>query len=771
MTYVATAAVPTRPLHEGGDGHTFVTGNRPSPARLLLMAASALVFANVVAVVFSGHPAVQLGVVAALLWLPGRLVMRSAGYVAASAAAGVVVTIALSVTVLMLAGLAANTVGSLLGVAHPLARPSLLVAINVCLAGLLIAALRRPGPPLLSWPSGRTVTALAAGAVLPVLAVCGALRLDNAQPNHVAVIAALAVGAVLVAGLLRADRWGDAVSTGILSSAAIALTLSFSMRGAYLFGFDIQQEFGTFLGTQASGLWTPGHTGAADDAYRAMLSITVLPQMLVQLAGVGALDVFRIVLPLLVAGVPVAIFALARQRAGMRVSFGVAAIPVLLPQLSSQLPAVTRQAVALLIFGALLVVVFEPAARAGRTLVAVVLCTGLAVSHYSTAYVAVFVLACTWLVTTLLRLPRRHRWQHRRAASAVIVGWLVLSCLVWNLVITDSGTNLRQFASATTGSGVQVLPANSRDAGLLDRWLNAPVPAPVSGPQFSDLVAAQYRTQHPWMDHYTPAEVAAAPLQSDRVPDLQGRLPLKPVFDLATAAANQLLLLSIVVSALMLFWAHRRRRDVDLELTLAVLSALALTGFGRISGPALASYNADRLYLQSLMLFAVALAFGATVIGTKRAAIRRTGQVLVTGLFLVLYLSTTQVAAPLIGGSPTPNLSNTGEAAERYLYTATDVEMAVWLDRQAPPESLIFVDRYMVLAMWNTTNRSGQVYTSVAPSALDPRGYVMLNNVNITEGRARGLVGRSMGVFRTPTGFLQDHKNVIYSTANSRIYR
>ena len=750
---------------------TFVAEPPVDVRRRLISTGIALLIAELGAATLGDHPLFQIIAIATLMWIPGRLVMRCAGYVPAGPAASTVVTVGLSITSLTLVGLTVNTVGRLLSLPHPLTRTPLLMSMCVFLTALALAGARRPGPPLVAWPAWRHIGVAAGCLVPPMLAICGALRLNNDQPKTVAVLGVLAAGLMLTAGFLFARRWSETTSTAVLAAATTALALAFSLRGSYLYGFDIQQEFGTFLGTQAAGQWSVGHTGLPDDAYRAMLSITILPQVLVQLSGVSALDVFRLVFPLLIAGIPVSVLALVRQRASPRIAFAVAIVLLLLPQTTNQLPGTSRQVVALLIFGALLVVLFDVTARRGRSLVSVLLVTGLVVSHYSTTYVAIFILIGCWVGTTLLRSRRRGRPRYRRAVSAGTALWLLIFGISWNLLITNSVSNLRQFATGTAHSGFNVLPANKPNAGLLDRWLKSPVPGVISGPEFSDAAGAQYRKQYPWMDHYPKSEVDKTPLETDRVPDAQGAVNLAPVLGTGTAVANQALLLSVVAGVGLFAWSRRKNRDTETEVSMIMLSALLLTGFGRVNGSALESYNADRLYLQTLIVFGLGLAFLATAIARAAPWVRRSAQGLTAGLAAVLFLGTTQVAASAIGGNLSPNVSNEGDSAERYLYTPTDVEMAIWLDKQAPKGALVFVDRYMVLAMWNTTSGNSRVYASLAPSSVDPRGYVLFDNVNISRGRARGLVGRSMGVFRTPTKFMQDHKNLIYSTANSRIYK
>jgi uncharacterized membrane protein len=768
-----TATLPLRTVI-GSTSDTTIAGHRSVPTlRPVVLGFAALAGANALLWLAGDHPSVTIAATAALLVIPGWLALRWCGYRASSPAAAAVVTVAISVTILMVVALLMNQVGWWVGIDRPLSRGWLLLAVDVAMALLLLGGLRGPGPRL-SPPNWGQIGFVAACLLVPALALAGAARLTNTGSPALAIVGCLAAGAALLTGFAGARRFGDGRLSLLLAAATAGLVLSFSTRGHYLFGYDVQQEFGTFSHVHAAGIWHPAPRGAADAAYQAMASITVLPQLFVEVCGLTALDVFRVLLPLMVVLVPVAVFSLVRRFGPPRVAFGVAVVLALMPQLVSQLPAVTRQAVALLIFGALLLALFDPGGggRRVRMVVAVALATGLVLSHYTTTYLALVMLAVTWVVARLVRLVAHGRPPGPPVVSFVLVAWLAGFCVFWNVLVTDSVSNVHQFAVGTAGAGVRILPANSADASLVERWVNAPVPAVVGGPEYSDLVAREYQVRHPWMEHYDADLVASAPLQTDRVQGLEGPAPmLGHLLDLAVVAVNQTLVVAIVLAVVGLLWSVRRSRDARLEVALAAGGDVVVRAPGRISGTAIQSYNAERLYLQSFMVFSVALALLITVrVGTRRRSFSLRVAAL-AGAGVVLFLSTTQVAVSVLGGDPSPNVAERGEAAERYVYTDTDIEVARWLDRSAPAGALVFVDRYAVLPMWNSTSRDSGIFTTLAPSAVDPKGYVMFTHTNVIHGRARGLVGRSMGIFRAPIPFYDENKNLIYSTASTRVYR
>jgi uncharacterized membrane protein len=727
----STAAAPARP------------GRPLLPLLALIAAVDLLVLAA------SVGPLPGVALLAVLVVLPGWLLVRRLGYTPVNAAARAVVTVAASLAVLLVVGLLVDV--ACLAVHLRLSTWPLVAGLDLALLGL--GWNRPPGrADLPAPPEWRTVGTILAGLALPALAWAGARLLDGGGSPGLALAAAVAAVAALLAVVLGAPRLTDAAAVYLLSCVAAALILSFSTRGNYLVGYDVQQEFSAFAHMRAAGVWRPVSTGSADDAYRAMLSITVLPQLFAELCHLAPLTVFRVVLPLALLLVPATAFGLARAHASRRVAAAVATLPLLLPAYVSQLPAVTRQAVALAVFGALLLVLFDGTGGRRRTVLLCVLGTGMVLSHYTTSYLAVGILGATWLLVTL----RRRRLTGPRAVPTAAVAWLLGFCVLWNVGVTGSATNVRD--AATNG-------ASSAGGGAVGKnWLQATVPSSLTPAGYAQRATDEIQARYPWMTHYPavqtdpypPADPAAIPAGRP-VPGLS------TVVSVATPVVNELAILAIVAAVGLALWGVRRRRDLAIELPLAALVTLAVTAVGRVSGTAIASYNADRLYLQSMMLFAVPLAALAARLPRSRT--------IYVAAALVMALNATQTSVYLTGKAPGINLAGTGEAAERYLYSDTDVATARWLAGHTPAGALIFADRYGELPLWQGAGLDRSVFTTLAPTAVDTRGYVYLTHVNVVDARARGAVGTTITTYRTPLDFYDATKDLIYSTGTTRVYR
>src|SRR5688500_16303079 len=133
-----TATLPLRTAI-GFTSDTTIAGHRSVPTlRPVVLGFAALAGANALLWLAGDHPSVTIAATAALLVIPGWLALRWCGYRASSPAAAAVVTVAISVTILMVVALLMNQVGWWVGIDRPLSRGWLLLAVDVAMALLLL---------------------------------------------------------------------------------------------------------------------------------------------------------------------------------------------------------------------------------------------------------------------------------------------------------------------------------------------------------------------------------------------------------------------------------------------------------------------------------------------------------------------------------------------------------------------------------------------------------------------------------------------------------
>src|SRR3954453_10526815 len=188
-----------------------------------------------------------------------------------------------------------------------------------------------------------------------------------------------------------------------------------------------------------------------------MLSLTVLPSLLHALAGTSTLLLLKAVYPVFAALFALGVLHLAGRY--VRPRFALLAVAVIITQnyFFQQMPALARQEPALLAFVALLAAVLLTGVRRRvQAGLIVVLASGMVVSHYSTTYLAISMLAIAVIGGAVFTVVRRPTG----AVLATLVAFV--ACLagagVWYGAVTHSTQNLSGFTSDLRDQGLNVLP-------------------------------------------------------------------------------------------------------------------------------------------------------------------------------------------------------------------------------------------------------------------------------------------------------------------------
>jgi uncharacterized membrane protein len=741
-----------------------------------LLPTFALLVAFDVAVVLNRFLVARIFSLAFLLLVPGVLLVATCRARPANGAVRLALVVAASVAFLMVAAVASSALLPRFGVAQPLARGPMVVLVNEVL-GLLTLIVARAREPIASLledrvPNGRQlVVALALGA-LP-FAAAGAAEAVNHGQGPMPAIAVLVIGGLLLVGLLfasaRVPQW---VLLAGLYAVAVSVIYSYSLAGDRLFGWDIQEEFRAFSLTMQAGSWTAAVHG---DPYRAMLSITALPTVLARVTGISGVSILRAVDPLLFAFFPLMVYSVAVRWVSRTAAFAAAAFVVVQLAFAQQMPAITRQEVALLFFGVLVAVAFDDDLPVMyRRCVVLLAGCALAVTHYSTAYVTALALVGTWLVYAFVRLLRRRARDRTVRHRRVLASWVVLGILAftifWNFGVTHSTGNVLQFAKQASERGPEFLPS-SQGRSLLLRWLQGNAPQKISGEKYAERVALIYRAGAPWLNGYPDAITNAYPVKNATVPPLIGFSPAAGALD-----ASLLIVVSQGVVALtalgMVAFGWQRRRDRGTsgrELACLGFVILAFVGVMRVSGVAAEAYNQERAQIHAAVVLSVGL---ATVVAWALSKARKLTLLAVAGGLMVVFLSSSGLAAVLGGGDAPANLMNRGDSEERFAITDAEVATAQWLAANREPDSIVYTDRYGKLRLWVSTSIGGNsIIDSLTPKTLDRGAYVYASEANVRGGRGRGAIGPDYAVYAFPTKFLDAEKATVYSTGLTRVYR
>lgn len=722
--------------------------------------------------------AVQLLLIPLLLVVPGVILLRALRVPGRAVATFPVYLPCASLVVLLFSGLAVDLIGPLLGVAAPLQAGPLLVGLEIICVALLAASVDAPPTVEIPWRGLARPGRLAWPLVVPLTAAVGALRLNSDHGSGIALTALCACLVLLIMALVLADRLDRTLLAVIIYAVGLAMMWSFSLRGDLVYGFDIASEYYALQHTVAAGVWHASHPG---DAYGAMLSVTVLPAELHALSGMPALLVFKVVYPAIGALFAVGVYGLALRILPQRWAFAAACLVVVQATFFQQLPALARQEIALLLFVALVAAAAHGRMpRRSRWAWVTLLALAMALSHYSTTYMAIGILGLTlllqWLVSWFRRIPR-----FTSSVGAAFLAALA-GALLWYGPITHSASNARQFVGLTQSQGLDLLPNRVNGSGplaLLYAYFDTAPSTPMSATRYERLVQHEYQTSKRFVVPVAGGGSHRYALQASAPPVPPVRWPLGVnALDLGGLAVQQLAnILGVIGALMMVLW--RRTPVIARLIGVFSLATLLILSVIRLSGTLAQEYNPERAFLQATVVVAITLCWSIRVVadslkGPKARRTRDRLQLFILGLvaisLAVLFATNSGLSGALLGGGTATNLANSGEDFERYGITNADLSSATWLGEHASRNQLIYADRYAQLPLVAMIGLPHALLSDITPVTLDRHAWIYASTTNITDGRARVLFDGHLVTYIFPLAFLHANYDKVYTDGSSEVF-
>lgn len=740
-----------------------------------------------------------------LLGIPTLVLYRRARLTSDTPAARLLYAFGLSLLGVILVALLLNTALPILGVQHPL-QPMVLAAawlvIDVALLGW------RAGVPLLSPRPAREAAraalrarwepaqALAVGAVLA--AVVGAVRLNNGAGGGVAITAHVVAAASLLT-LLLGRRVTVKRDLRVLGLAATSLLFATSLRGWHITGHDIQAEFLAFQLTNDGQHW---QMGALQNAYNACLSVNILPTVIVQTTGLSGEFVFKALLQLVFALVPVLTYLLSRRFVSRRLALVAAIFTMAFPTFFTDMPYLVRQEIAFFFLALLLALATDPAAtRRWQRWLVTLFGVGVILSHYSTTYVMLIGLVFALLAAALAKPARRliHRGPAQSPGGRMVlvspVVVLVLTALTWAWAgpITHTGGHAsavaRETIAALTGDGLDGPGSSDASYWLFSRDDTTPrqrmdlLVEETLRYRADEIPAGERLVRHPGEAELRPElfEADTAPLTAlgERL-DAIGIAPatVEKAAKLGSALLMQLFLL------LGLVWLVGRRgkprpttqpEAPEPSREIACLSIGAVTALAVIVLiPNLSvDYGVLRAFQQTLLVIAPLMAVGLWLclrpLGSRVAAVTTAA----VPVLLLLVLS--GVAPALLGGQlERLALANSGPYYDRLYASDSEAQAIEWLaaaDRADTSNARVIANRNVNVRLLAATANQAPVADRLFPTLLTKGSYVFVDEQIIEKGTSTVFYTGDLLTYAYPIEDLNQRLDLVYSSPRSRIYR
>jgi uncharacterized membrane protein len=705
-----------------------------------------------------------------------------------------------SVFGLMAAGLVANTILPHLGISRPLDRDPVLATVDVWCALIALWRPKRFSPiiptPRLDKLQGADWIVGSSSALCVPLAVMGANRLNNGAGSGLTLIMLFLAAITLAIMFAKRTALNGGTITAALYFIATALLLMTSLRGWYITGSDIQNEYVVFELTKSHGDWNISN---APNAYNACLSLTILPTMLSQLLRVDDPYIFKFWFQLLFAFCPVFVYRISLRYGGRTIALIATIYFIAFPTYFTDMPFVNRQEIAYLFVGACVLIATDPVLgyRVGRFRISV-FSLGIVVSHYSTSYVFLGTLAIAWVVYKPLVFFRRNsavaregsRVEHHRGIINPTVGivnlvLLLAGILLWNGLATHTSSGL----TSVVGQAVQSLRGGSDDPKSADTSYSI---VGGSGAQTPDQVLSAY-----WTSTLTESgsNRIAADLFSDKVlgkyplsavpqPNLQvtslGKLiddagpSVSTLNSVLRSGSARLLQLFIGLGLLSAFLSWRRRPSRwKTELIALSCGATVIVALQVVVPVISTDYGVLRAFQQAMLVSGPLIAVGSYTI--FRYLPGMWGQRAIFAVAIVFFTSLVGALPQTLGGYPAQlNLNNSGQYYDLYYTHPQDITAIKWLqssfvgDVSAPTHPAVQMNPYTDNELQTFTDLN--VNTNDFPTDLLKNSYLFYGYQTSTTGQSTIFVNGDLITYNYPMALINSEYNLIYSSNGAMIY-
>jgi len=710
------------------------------------------------------------------------------------------VSVVLALGLLMASGLLINTLLPHKQVPRPLSGETLMLIVEgLCV--VLGTWVWRRHPPVyrltIPYLHARDFALLGLAGAAVVMAVTGAIRLNNGAGGGLT-LCMLVVTLVTLALLVAwRERVHPGVVPAVLYCTALGLLLMTSMRGWYTTGHDIQTEYMVFQLTKNLARWK---TSTFPDAYNACISITILPTMIWHWTLVADPYVYKVLFQVLFALCPILVYRLAARMAPEGVALLAAILFMSFVTFFQDMPMLNRQEIAFLfLVSGLLVAANDRLSVRTRQLWFCVFAMGMALSHYSTTYVAIGVLgiglglrAGMWPVRRLLgRLapglaarvaPVTHQKERYVLGPAVLVFVATVS-FGWGAPLTHTSQGLVKTLKAAVSSvrWDAIVGSKSSDTSYSLLAASRKTPSAILADYRAAILEATQadRAGSGYYDLDTaeryPAPLAASP----RLP-LTGLgrwlsslgLNLPSINYGVRQTSAKVLQILILVGLVAVLLARRKPIRPPPELYYLGVASLMVVGLQVLLPPLSVNYGILRSFEQALVVLAVFLVAGALALAPRAAP--RAGFALAAVVVLAFFASSTGILTQAVGGyGPQLHLNNAGEYYNLYYTHPEEVAAIGWLNLVAtgPAGQRAIVQMDPTTRARLQTLTGLETSTDIYPLLIKRDAFVFLSYANIHTGTALAATSAAGVGYDYPVSLLDQNKDLLYASGGARVYK
>jgi uncharacterized membrane protein len=395
-----------------------------------------LQIAVAILIIFDLPIARQTVVFAYLTFVPGIVIVRLLKLDQLDVAERILFYVGFSVAFLMFAGLLANEVLPIFGIAEPLSLiPLLAMTDGFVLIGLAFTSKQNQSSSKSVLPNRRSVLTILLLMILPILSIVGTQCVNYLGNNLILLIMLLAVSLLFSIGVLLQKLLSPRLYFLAVFIIAISLLFHYSLVSNYITGYDIHQEYYVLGITEKVAHWSSSVPYFWDDTYgrlNSMLSITILPSFYSELLNMDSTQIFKIVLPTIFALVPIGLYQIWKRFLGRKYAFFSTFLFMAQFTFYGEMPQLERQMIGELFFVLLILVILnekmKPLAKAATFMI---FSFALITSHYALAEIFLFFVVGSLIIL----LATRHRSRNITIRMAV---FFFVMMFIWYIYTSNS---------------------------------------------------------------------------------------------------------------------------------------------------------------------------------------------------------------------------------------------------------------------------------------------------------------------------------------------
>ena len=315
-----------------------------------------------------------------------------------------VLSLGLSISFLMLFGLAINWLYPFFGYNTPLSSNSLIISFSVILLGLGIFARLRNKEALFAElspliPHFQEKIFLIAPTFFPLLSIFGMHIMNTTDNNILLMLLLFLIPSYLIFICIKHEQVSERIYPIIILLTGISLVLLLALRSKHLIGADIHTEYYIFQQTFKKWRWQIFMNNPLD----ACLSISILPTIYQSFVSINSEYLFKLLYPIFFSISPLIVFIMSKKYLNniyaLLSSFFFMSQHYFLGAAFSP-----RTVLAILFFALSVMVLFHDEIEGfNKRLLFTIFAFSTIISHYSTSYIFFFILLLTKVGTEVMR--------------------------------------------------------------------------------------------------------------------------------------------------------------------------------------------------------------------------------------------------------------------------------------------------------------------------------------------------------------------------------